>query len=97
MIQTLLRAKLIERRGIPGDARRYELHATSTGRALCERSREISDGLEAVVLSCLTPDQVASLNATLITMIDWIESAEYRQQLADFQRRASNLLSDVNS
>ena len=82
-IQKLLKQNLIERRATENDARRYLLFASREGKAMRDMARDLSNRLEAIVLTPLEAGEVAQVNLAMVKMMDWLASDNYREMLAD--------------
>jgi DNA-binding MarR family transcriptional regulator len=85
IIQRLLALGLIERKATPEDARRYRLFVTDLGREKRADADRLTDGIEALVLSPLTPEQVRELNRSLEALAFWIRSDGYARQVRELE------------
>jgi DNA-binding MarR family transcriptional regulator len=83
IIQRLLREELIVRINSRQDARRFDLHITESGRAVCRIGEEVSDRLEEVLMEPLTEEERQVLDGLLEKLGGWVVSEGYRNRLSE--------------
>jgi DNA-binding MarR family transcriptional regulator len=83
LIQSLLKQGLIERRGAPDDARRYELHATELGRSKRASAQAITIAYEQLILSPLSPEQERAFRDALDILAEWVGSNVYEKRASE--------------
>jgi DNA-binding MarR family transcriptional regulator len=83
LIQSLLKQGLIERRGAPDDARRYELHATELGQSRRASAQAITIAYEQLILSPLSPEQERAFRDALDILAEWVGSNVYEKRASE--------------
>ena len=87
IIQRLIAQKFVRRRNSRQDARRFQLFATSAGKKLRTRARDLSNALEAILLEPLNPDEARALHDALQCLAHWVRSRAYRDRIAAYINR----------
>ncbi|MCL7466299.1 MarR family winged helix-turn-helix transcriptional regulator [Phaeovulum sp. NW3] len=86
LIQSLVKAGLLERVNDSCDARRFALYCTAAGSALRNRARSLADGLENILFQAFTAEQRSAFEAQLGGLLDWVHSNAYSDALADWEK-----------
>jgi DNA-binding MarR family transcriptional regulator len=81
MLTRLMRAGLIERIGSQEDARRYALHATGEGLALCAAADPLTTDFEALMLAPLSADERRLFVGLVERVKAWVQEG-YVQEVA---------------
>lgn len=85
-IRTLLKRELIYRVNSKKDARRFGLHATESGKATCEKGRQLSSQAEDLLFEPLLDGELEQLNQLLNKLVFWVRTTDYKQQLDDLHQ-----------
>ncbi|WP_108258784.1 MarR family winged helix-turn-helix transcriptional regulator [Mangrovicoccus ximenensis] len=82
LIQNLVRGRLVERRNLPEDARKFGLYITPEGQEARDRADRLSEiGME-VLFEALAPEELAAFTAAMAKLADWIDSDAYEEKSA---------------
>jgi MarR family transcriptional regulator, organic hydroperoxide resistance regulator len=76
LVDRLVEAGLVLRRGIPGDRRSYALHLTDAGRELVGKGMAVQMAFVEDTLGTLPAQDIAHMDATLITWRDTLRPLE---------------------
>ena len=76
LVDRLVEAGLVLRRGIPGDRRSYALHLTDTGRDLVAKGMAVQLSFVDETLGSLDPDDLKRMDATLVAWRDKLRPME---------------------
>ncbi len=86
LIRILLKQELIYRVNSKKDARRFGLHATESGKATCEKGRQLSSEAEDLLFEPLLDGELEQLNQLLNKLVFWVRTTDYKQQLDDLHQ-----------
>lgn len=85
ILQKLISDGLLLRTSSGTDARKYHLSTTPQGQALRQRSRVMSDALEALLLAPFAPADRELLFEQIERLGTWVRSDYYRRALEGFE------------
>lgn len=85
ILQKLISDGLLLRTSSGTDARKYHLSTTPQGQALRQRSRVMSDALEALLLAPFAPADRELLFEQIERLGTWVRSDDYRRALEGFE------------
>lgn len=86
LIRILLKRELIYRVNSKEDARRFELFTTESGKAACDRGRQLTAEAEKRLFEPLQEGELEQLNALLNKLAFWVRTPEYSEQVQAMQR-----------
>ena len=84
-IRTLLNRELIYRVNSKEDARRFGLFTTETGKAACDRGRQLSAKAEKNLFEPLQAGELEQLNSLLDKLVFWVRSPKHSEQIQNIQ------------